>query len=165
MPRHAWALGTPNADAMIPLGDCTAITVHHSGFPEGFTSTAMADVAANLRAIMEFHTSAPPNGRGWADIGYHFAIDPAGRVWELRSITFQGAHVKNHNAGNVGIVCLGNFDVHPVPQYQLAALRQLVTMIGQRCEVLRIFGHRDLADNATSCPGEDLWLQLKNIKP
>lgn len=148
---------------MIPLGDCTAITVHHSGFPEGFTSTALADAAANLRVIMKFHTSAPPRGRGWADIGYHFAIDPAGRVWELRSIKFQGAHVKNHNAGNMGVVCLGNFDVHPVPQSQLTALRQFAAMVERLCGELRIFGHRDVADNATSCPGEDLWLQLKNI--
>lgn len=125
----------------------------------------MADAAANLRAIMEFHTSAPPKGRGWADIGYHFAIDPAGRVWELRSVKFQGAHVKNHNAGNLGVVCLGNFDLHPLPQEQFAALRKLVAMAGRRCGVLRIYGHRDLADNATSCPGAYLWSQLKSIKP
>ncbi len=164
LPRSAWTDVTPDWSAMAPLGRCAIITVHHSGFPEGFTSTVLADAAANLRAIMEFHTSAPPKGRGWADIGYHFAIDPAGRVWVLRSIGFQGAHVKNHNAGNVGIVCLGNFDAHAVPETQFAALREVLFALNQPHRGLRIVGHCEIADGVTSCPGKNLWNRLQGLQ-
>ena len=30
------------------------------------------------------------------DVGYHYAVDRAGRVWECRPLTWQGAHVRNH---------------------------------------------------------------------
>jgi len=149
---------------MVPLGRCNAITVHHSGFPDGFTATAVEDVITNLQMIASFHTDVPPKGRGWADIGYHFAVDPAGRVWELRSIQFQGAHVKNHNAANIGVVCLGNFDLHPVPDAQLAALRQLIHDLQKQYGGLRVCGHCELADDATSCPGANLRACLDNLK-
>jgi hypothetical protein len=149
---------------MTQIGALSAITIHHSGFPEGFRATGTAEVAENLRFILAFHTVPPPNGRGWADIGYHFAIDPAGRTWELRSLQYQGAHVKNHNAGNIGVVCLGNFDFHPLSPEQWAALEGLIAGIERQCGRLRVMGHRDIADEPTNCPGKHLYHALAAIQ-
>jgi hypothetical protein len=35
-----------------------------------------------------------------ADIGYHYTIDPTGRIWEGRPVQYQGAHVKMNNEHN-----------------------------------------------------------------
>ena len=161
--RGVWTEYAPQVAEMTPMRAISAITIHHSGFPEGFRATGTEDAADNLRFILAFHTAHLPTGRGWADIGYHFAIDPAGRVWELRSLQYQGAHVKNHNAGNIGVVCLGNFDLQPLPPEQWAALLRLVKGIERHFGRIRVVGHRDIADEATSCPGEHLYHALTAI--
>jgi hypothetical protein len=164
IPRQAWTDYQPRVAEMAPMREILAVTVHHSGFPEGFCLIEKSAAAENLRHILAFHTAPPPTGRGWADVGYHFAIDPAGRIWELRSLNFQGAHVKNHNAGNIGVVCLGNFDIHPLPDAQLSALRQVLRGIEERFGKVRMAGHREIADEATSCPGRHLMHMLWSIR-
>ena len=51
-----------------------------------------------------------------------FAIDRAGRVWECRPLAYQGAHVRGHNDGNIGILVMGNFDVQRPSPAQVRAL-------------------------------------------
>ena len=62
------------------------------------------------------------NHNGWADIGYHFAVDRAGRVWSCRPLVWQGAHVKDRNEGNIGVLVLGNFEIERPTSAQLNAL-------------------------------------------
>ena len=62
-------------------------------------------------------------GKGWSDIGYHYIIDRSGVVWQGRDITrWQGAHVKNRNENNIGVMCLGNFMLQQPSAAQVAAL-------------------------------------------
>jgi hypothetical protein len=95
-------------------------------------------------------------GRRWADIGYHYVIDPAGRVWEGRPTRLQGAHVKDHNENNLGIVVLGNFEEQrPTPE----ALRALDAFVAQQMQRLavpisEVWTHRELMP--TACPGRNL---------
>ncbi len=127
------------------------ITVHHDGM-EPVELRTVRDVAARLDHIRSAHQ----NGRGWGDIGYHYVIDPLGGAWEGRPLAWQGAHVADQNAGNVGILTLGNFEVQRPTEAQLAALYAFLKsqMRVYRVPARRVHTHRELAP--TACPGRNL---------
>lgn len=57
--------------------------------------------------------SSHQNDNEWSDIGYHFAIDKDGKIFQGRSLEYRGAHAGT-NSGNrdtIGIVFIGNH--HP----------------------------------------------------
>ncbi|WP_344325108.1 N-acetylmuramoyl-L-alanine amidase, partial [Kitasatospora putterlickiae] len=87
------------------------LTVHHTDTPN-----ADADPAATVRAIYEYHAVT----QDWGDIGYHFLIDEAGRIYEGRWSGDDGLpahdadgnavtafHTAGFNSGNLGIALLG----------------------------------------------------------
>ena len=130
------------------------ITVHHGATL--FTSSSNAAVSSELRDLQRFHQK----DRGWADLGYHFLIDPAGRVWEGRSLRYQGAHAGDSelNRGNIGICLLGNFSAQPLMPVQQQALedtlRRLQSWFG--VPTARVYTHGEIRPTATECPGTAL---------
>jgi hypothetical protein len=133
-----------------PMNGISRITVHH----DAIVSTDLrstADVARRIESIRRSHIQ-----NGWADIGYHYLIDPSGRIWEGRTTALQGAHVKENNEHNLGIVMLGNFDVHaPSPAATLALERFLASrMQSYRVPIVRVYTHREI--KPTACPGSRL---------
>ena len=62
-----------------------------------------------LRSIYFFHTYV----RGWNDIGYNFAVDAYGRIWEARAGGIDravvGAQAGGYNVESFGAVLLGDF--------------------------------------------------------
>ena len=147
-PRSAWTRGGLGGDVK-PMNGVRRITVHHSALVTRATSAR--STAATLVAIREGHLA-----RGWADIGYHFAVDPAGRVIACRDLRHQGAHVADHNEHNVGVCVLGNFDEQRPTAAQLKGLHAALTGLAGRFRVpmRRVFTHREF--NPTACPGESL---------
>jgi len=152
-----------------PLGKPYRITVHHTAEP--MLSESLPASAAELRQIQRMHFQ-----RGWADLGYHYLIDRAGRVMEGRSIEVQGAHAGNSDAnrGNVGIALLGNFESQPErgPEYtkvqeptaaQMEALDALVNELMARHSISNkeIWAHDHFRE--TECPGPKLrsWVTVK----
>jgi len=158
--RSAWARGEPlplRMNRMLPIRH---ITVHHDGM-EPFFATDTRSVSAHLENIRRLHRR-----KGWGDIGYHFAVDPAGRVWEGRSLGWQGAHVKDHNPGNIGIVVLGNFDHQAPSEAQLAGIRRHVTALMRVYNVpmSRVHTHREWSGANTACPGANLQRSLERMR-
>lgn len=123
------------------------ITVHHT---DGQTPTDRAESIAQVRNIQHYHQVK----REWADIGYHFVIDGAGRVFEGRPIGVLGAHSENANDGNIGIALMGNFEkARPTPQ-QVESLERLSSFLAARYDIdpsKRFDGHRHYGQ--TDCPG------------
>ncbi len=78
------------------------VAIHHTATP----TRSGGDSAARVRAIQSFHMDV----RQWCDVGYHFLVADDGEVFEGRELDQRGAHVRNHNAGNIGIAMLGCFD-------------------------------------------------------
>jgi uncharacterized protein with LGFP repeats len=80
--------------------------VHHTDSPNGYTR---GEVPAMLRAIYAFHTYV----NGWNDIGYNFAIDAFGRIFEARAGGIDepvvGAHAGGYNLVSSGVAVLGSF--------------------------------------------------------
>ncbi|MEU6238225.1 peptidoglycan recognition family protein [Kitasatospora sp. NPDC047058] len=87
------------------------LTVHHTDTPN-----SDPDPAATVRAIYEYHAVT----QDWGDIGYHFLIDEAGRIYEGRWSGDDGIpahdasgnvvtafHTAGFNSGNLGIALLG----------------------------------------------------------
>lgn len=163
IPRSRWGAAAPNtADMDRSRQDWSRITVHHTAMPgRRLQGRPIESVAGTLRQIQKNHMQ----GEGWADIGYHFLIDPDGRIYEGRRIEWVGAHAgrsggKNHNERNLGICLLGNFDEEQPSAQALAALDSLVAHLRQRYQIAQssVFGHCDFKD--TACPGQALrtWL-------
>lgn len=150
--RSQWTrVGIARPGEVNPLGQVNRITIHHDGM-DGFTSTSTGDAIDRLETIRAAHV----NQRKFADIGYHFVIDPGGRVWEGRSLKFQGAHVRDQNENNLGVMCLGNFDRHQPSGPQLQTLDRFVAaqMRRFRVPINRVYTHQEL--NPTACPGRNL---------
>ncbi|SHN46476.1 peptidoglycan recognition protein family protein [Cryptosporangium aurantiacum] len=167
------------------------VTVHHSA---GINDDP--DPAATMRAIYYDQTIT----RDFGDFGYHLAIDEDGRVYEGRwsgtdrfpvyggALGPNGrpqmnnaAHVGGFNAGNVGVVLLGDFTSR---QPTAAARQSLVGVLaaivalggldplgttnyvnpisGSTRTVPTIPGHRDWA--ATLCPGDLFYPELPGVR-
>jgi len=159
--RNSWAEGQPiprNMNRMLPA---RYITLHHDGM-SAFTSTSKTSAASRLETIRKSHLRR--DGGRWGDIGYHFAIDPAGRLWQARPLTWQGAHVRAKNEGNIGVVVLGNFERQSVNRAQLAAVTSTLQslMNNYRVPVSRVRTHQEWA--ATACPGRSLQQAMVGIR-
>ncbi|MAJ46069.1 MAG: hypothetical protein CMJ57_01915 [Planctomycetaceae bacterium] len=152
--RSYWAKGAPIPSRINPMGTPNRITIHHDGMPP-FSGTRQSEVAARIELIRRAHLNRD-GGNRWGDIGYHFVVDRAGRVWEARPITYQGAHVKNQNERNIGILCLGNFEQQRPSRDQVRGLEILVVNLRNKYRVptSRVRTHRELA--STLCPGRHL---------
>ena len=48
--------------------------------------------------------------KGWSDIGYHYVVQLDGTINEGRPLKRQGAHVKGHNRGSIGISYVGGVE-------------------------------------------------------
>jgi len=135
-------------DPMLPV---TRVCVHHSALAAHVMS--QAEVASELRRLQASHQQK------WADLGYHFVIDPSGGIWEGRNLRWQGAHEGvGLNQGSIGICLLGNFDEGPAPAAQLGSLKTLLDAIRARWSLTAadIKTHREVRPEPTACPGARL---------
>jgi hypothetical protein len=157
-PRFAWAAGGPEGPRMKNMASCRRITIHHAGNGVNLHERE-ADVVRDLEGIRGAHLR-----RRFGDIGYHYAIDRAGRVWEARSLAFIGAHVQGANEQNAGVMLLGNFEKQRPSAPQLAALQAVTEVLRDvfRVSAESVFGHRDLG--RTLCPGRYLYAYVGELK-
>lgn len=160
-PRFLWAKGQPIRSDLNPMLPVTCVTVHHDGLDELFWGTKQAEVAARLERYRVGHLA-----RGWADIGYHLAIDRGGVLWQGRAIRWQGAHVHLHNEGNIGVLVMGNFDLQQPSFAQMATLRRVLTELRATYRIKRgeVYTHKEWKDAQTACPGESLQPRVEKLR-
>lgn len=166
--RRAWGAAPTRANVDPASGHWDRITIHHTAMAASHLMRgSLSSSAAELRMIQSQHQSS----RGWADIGYHFLIDPAGRVFEGRSLRWQGAHAgrdertgRNFNPGNIGICLLGNFQTERPTPAALNALEGLIETLQGRYSIARreLYGHEHF--RTTECPGRNLAAWLARYK-
>ena len=153
------------------------MTMHHAA---GYSAETEAEGKAQMRAMQDLHQ----NVRGWSDIGYQFAIDRGGRLYQGRPFLdnstslsqvpklAMGAHVGERNTGNIGIVIMGCYHP-PEPSYSCiqqmtpaayATYRTLFAFLSERYGVAPtlIRGHRDFSQ--TSCPGDNNYVLLPALR-
>ncbi len=168
IPRASWGAAPTRSNVDPADGRWEKITVHHTAMPAAHLARGgQAASAAELRSIQQIHQTS----RRWADIGYHYLIDPAGRVFEGRSMQWQGAHAgrdqstgRNFNPRNIGICLLGNFEIERPTAAAIAALEALIEDLQRRHRIPRneLWGHEHF--KSTECPGRNLASWLSRYK-
>ncbi|WP_328538412.1 peptidoglycan recognition protein family protein [Streptomyces sp. NBC_00344] len=160
-----------------------AAFVHHTATGNNYTC---AQAPSLLRGIYRYHVKS----NGWRDIGYNFAIDKCGTIYEGRAggvaKPVMGAHTLGFNTDSTGIAVLGTFGTSNPPAAVTRALASLTawklgltgadpngrtTLIsgggnrfakGSAVSLHVISGHRD--GFATDCPGALLYSKLGSIR-
>jgi hypothetical protein len=159
IPRTRWttaALGNPRNAR--PMNGVASITIHHDGMSP-FFSESENDSIKRLVSIRNAHLQRSSKAsEKWADIGYHFIIDRAGRVYEGRPLKYQGAHVEDCNEHNIGVMCLGNFQDQTPSKAQSDRLDQFVAQLMRDYQIplSKVRTHREWPSASTQCPGRSL---------
>ena len=150
-PRSSWVAFAPRPALIKPAHVFTRLTVHHAGNSVN-KHLRQADVVFDLNGILEAHLQ-----KNYGDIGYHFIIDYAGRIWEGRPLVYEGAHVSGMNEQNLGVMLLGNFEEQQPSAAQISALFLTVDALREKYPISNdeIYGHCDLGQSA--CPGKRLY--------
>jgi hypothetical protein len=158
MRRREWTRARPDTRRLQRAAVFSSLTVHHSGAGPN-SRTEANEVAADLQNILAGHLK-----RHYGDIGYHFVIDYAGRVWEGRPLMYEGAHVCRHNAGNIGVMLLGNFEQQRPSAVQVRAMVRTIRILRGWCWIgrRRVYGHRDLGSSL--CPGRHLYPHVTRLR-
>lgn len=137
----------------------TEIIIHCSATKEG----------ANFKAadIRRWHTTPPPKGNGWKDIGYHYVVDLDGTIEPGRPLDQNGAHTSGHNTNTIGICYVGGCDATGQAKdtrtaAQKAAIENLVKAL-KTCfpTITKVRGHRDYA--AKACPSFDARTEYQRL--
>lgn len=161
--------GTP-----VPQPRYDFLVLHHAA---GFHADTEAEGLARMRDIQRLHQ----DDRGWSDIGYHFLVDSAGRVYQGRPYAQSlpldqrpnlviGAHVAGQNTGKVGVCVLGCYHAaangcdDAVTPEALHAVVHLMAFLCHRYGIApdHLRGHRDFL--GTDCPGDTLYALLPTIR-
>ncbi|MFN0244810.1 MAG: peptidoglycan recognition family protein [Planctomycetota bacterium] len=166
--RAEWGAAPAHPEHMEKnVGGWKRITVHHSAErePPRLDGTVAASAAA-VRSIQKAHVDGKDTH--YSDIGYHFVIDPYGKVFEGRDMKYQGAHAYgDNNVQNVGVCLIGNFEEERPAQAALASLRTLLEKLRNENKISRrnVFTHKDLKN--TECPGRFLapWVERYKREP
>lgn len=120
------------------------IIIHHS-------AVSRKKNPEQFKAIDDFHKS-----KGWGMIGYHYVIEPDGKIKEGRPVGSVGAHCKQKymNYRSIGIMLTGNFDEEEPTQAQMDQLVNLVVRLKKEYKISakRVKPHR-LYANYKTCPG------------
>lgn len=99
--------------------------------------------------------------QGYLKIGYHFVIRRNGQLETGRKLTEPGAHVKDHNTGNLGICLVGGLDeagkaTNNYTPEQFATLQRLLAELQQQFPDAQLMGHRDFPGVKKECPCFDV---------
>ncbi|MGA0172202.1 MAG: peptidoglycan recognition family protein [Phycisphaerales bacterium] len=158
--RDSWARGTPVPALMNRMTPVRSITVHHDGMPP-VSLSSRAQIAGRIEQIRAGHRA-----KGWGDIGYHFIVDPQGAVWQGRPLLWQGAHVKDRNEGNVGVLVLGNFESTRPTTAQLESLERQISALVRlyRVSATSVRSHQEWPGAATACPGRHMQAKMNGVR-
>ena len=158
MRRADWTDEKPRTWLLREAGSFDRLTVHHTGLSVN-KHTIKNAVINDLQNIMTGHVE-----KHYADIGYHLLVDYAGRVWEGRSMAYEGAHVAGQNERNIAVTLLGNFEEQRASDLQIAAMAQLIEALRKQYDIKphRVYGHRDLGPSV--CPGKNVYPHIEKLK-
>ena len=105
------------------------------------------------------------NFLGWKNPGYHFIIQPDGKVVQLLPITGVANGVRGHNRSSIHLSYIGGVDRYQRPvdnrtPSQKFQMKRLVDELESKFPGAEIKGHRDFKGVNKACPSFDVkkWL-------
>jgi uncharacterized Zn-binding protein involved in type VI secretion len=166
--RSGWHAKEPKSE-LEPDWNYSMIALHHAGRGSscGFGPRQMVEIQVE-------HQS-----KNFSDIGYHYAIDCKGTVYEGTDIRLKGSNVRSFNTGVIGIVLLNNLTTvgegggvvaltrkildsagisttNKIPAPQANATLDLVTALKSVFAIKHFGGHKEYPgqdDDGKTCPG------------
>jgi hypothetical protein len=164
--RAEWGAEPPNHDAPNEFGITDIPTdpawyVYAKPLNQVYNTVAIHHTAAlllsneTMRDVQKLHMEK----NGWADVGYHYAIDRSGIVYEGRDVHVRGASVAGHNTGVLGVVLMGDFEFDQPLDVQLISLQAVVDWLAGEYPLTHLAGHGEF-NTDTSCPGKNLKAHL-----
>lgn len=99
--RSDWSAHKNRSERMRDDWDYSMIAIHNAG-----RSFSCGPAALQLQDIQHMQMNKKLNP--FDDIGYHYALDCLGNVYEGRDIRFKGEHLYKYNTGAIGILLLEN---------------------------------------------------------
>ncbi|PKV86085.1 N-acetylmuramoyl-L-alanine amidase [Streptomyces sp. TLI_146] len=178
--RHGWGADEQLREpGYVYTGKVKAAFVHHTASGNNYRCSQAASV---LRSIYRYHVRSS----GWRDIGYNFAVDKCGTIYEGRAggvaKPVLGAHTLGFNTNSMGVAVIGTYTsanpsaaaldaiarltawklglygVNPKGTTHLTSAGGNLYRKGRSVRLNVISGHRD--GFATECPGARLYKKL-----
>jgi hypothetical protein len=143
------------------------MAIHHTETPQKSGGT----YEGRLRQIQAYHMDI----QNYCDVGYHYLVTDDGRVWEGRPIAKLGAHVYEHNTGNIGISFVGcyhssgcdGFGSTSPPKASLSAAANLIDALAKTYGIAKtpakVKGHGEHQGANTTCPGDNLLSRIPEL--
>lgn len=157
LPRTAWTTDSPTRDLTRLVAEkVTGVCFHWPGTSVAIGDAGLDRTAERLEGYRQFHTAAPPIGRGWSDIAYQLAVDQGGRAWSLRGLEHRSAAngTRALNEQFVAVLLLVGPREQPSPA-MLDTARWLRTerILPVYPGATRVVGHGQIRPEGTECPG------------
>ena len=147
--------GYPIHGPLMNYAAVDTVVIHYTAddeLPDGDPGELIEDVAPYLQAINRMYWHKTPTGYA---IGYNFASDWLGGIWELRGLNYKCAANKDHNEHTVAVLMLTD-GTEPPTEPARAAVRELIALVESTVgRQVTILGHDELRDphHPTGCPG------------
>ncbi|HEY8877769.1 MAG TPA: peptidoglycan recognition family protein [Roseateles sp.] len=150
----AWG-GSPPTASEEPQ-HISRITLHHQGeiWKDG------TDPEAYLRRLQQWSRLT----KHWADIPYHYVIDPDGRIYAARPLSQAGdTNTEYDPRGHALLMLVGNFEEQQPTAAQLDAAVELTAWLAREHHLGldAIASHKDYSKQ-TVCPGKNLYAYLES---
>lgn len=129
-------------------GQITGIIWHHTAGNE----------AQPIHDIADYHVRV----RKWPGIGYHFAIDSEGKVFQMQSVNTVSYHAYMNNTPNIGIVLVGNYEDARPTRAMRSSAKALLRVLRSRYGIKNVYLHKET--KATLCPGKYAAMMLNGIR-
>ncbi|WP_211465964.1 N-acetylmuramoyl-L-alanine amidase [Collimonas silvisoli] len=168
--RSSWGAHKNRSEKMKDDWGYTKLAIHHAG--RSFSCGPAVPQLQEIQSEQMKRISAD-------DIGYHYAIDCFGNVFEGRDIRFKGEHVHEYNTGVIGIVLLENLaepeeggdivsvvkrifsamganEQPVVPEIQRESATKFIAILREFFAITTLGGHREFPGQTREgkiCPG------------
>jgi hypothetical protein len=159
------------------------LALHHAG--RSFSCGGAAHQLQDIQTLQMGRTHDPSD-----DIGYHYAVDCFGSIYEGRDIRFKGENVHHYNTGVIGIVLLENltsaeeggdsvslarramqaigFNETPkVPDVQNRSIARFISILQEFFHIHTLGGHREFPGQLSEgkiCPGNVGMALVKELR-
>ncbi len=168
-PSAVWATAEPVTGPPLPWATIDTDSVHYTAalnLIDGDLGEFVYNIPPYLRAIHrdylnnrpQFNSAGVKTSSGYS-IGYNFAVDWLGGVWELRGWDIRCAANAGHNDHTVAILCLVD-GADALTDEALASIRWIVAETERRAKrQTAIKGHQQIG--STACPGAGIMTQIR----
>lgn len=149
--RKSWGFRGPLGPAIMPTLPSRGLYVHHS------VTRPTSSPAADMRTLERI------GQQRFGRLSYSHAYHIATRTFLEGQGNYIGAHTGGQNSSTHGIVLIGNYDAHLLPDYVEEDLADFVRFGASRnwWQPVILGGHRDAPGASTSCPGKHGMAMLR----